>query len=159
MTFPVLQGRRTLANREASESDGSDGSQRGLIHSRRHAIIAVVITLVFLTSATRSGVTRAPQNRWLFQPVNHSYLFGKPACIALSIFFWCFVAWILFWLYTAARDRNERFMVGGFAIGYVLEVIDGFLPVSAQINLEFASIAALLVSFASSLASLKNLSS
>jgi hypothetical protein len=155
----VLQGRRTLPSREASESDESDGSQRGLIHSRRHAVIAVLITLVALASAFRSAVTRAPQNRWLFQPVNDSYLFGKPACIALSIFFWCFVAWILFWLYRATRDKNERFMVGGFAIGYVLGVIGGFLHVSAQINLEFASIAALLVSFASSLAILKNLSS
>jgi len=50
-------------------------------------------------------------------------------------------------------------MVGGFAVGYILGVVGGFLPVSAQINLEFASIAALLLSFASSLTILKERSS
>lgn len=62
-------------------------------------------------------------------------------------------------MYRAARDKNERFVLGGFAVGYVLGVVGGFLPVSAQINLEFASTAAHLVSFASSLTILKKLSS
>jgi hypothetical protein len=84
-------------------------------------------------------------------------LFGKSAAIALSVFFWCFVAWILFWFYRAARDKNERFLVGGLAIGYMLGVIGGFLSPSAQINLEFASIAAFLVAFASSMKVLANL--
>jgi hypothetical protein len=140
-----------LAEEEETKSNGREGPRRGLISNRRHAIVAVVITSIVLASAFRSAITRAPQSRWLFEPINHSHLFGRPASIALSIFFWCFVAWILFWFYRAARDKNERFLVGGFAIGYVLGLIGGFLSPSAQSKLEFASIAAFLVSFASSL--------
>lgn len=64
-----VAGEGILINRDASESKERDGSQRGLIHSRKHAIIAVVITLVVLVSAFRSAVTRTPQNRWLFEPI------------------------------------------------------------------------------------------
>lgn len=145
-----MSGRRILPEEKETKSNGRAGP-RGLISNRREALVPVLITTIVLASAFRSAVTRAPESRWLFEPINHSYLFGKPASIALSVFFWCFVAWILFWFYRAARDKNERFLVGGFAIGYVLSLIGGFLSPLAQTNLEFASIAAFLVSFASSL--------
>src|SRR5438445_10547370 len=90
--------------------------QRRLISNRRDAIVAVVITSIVLASAFRSAITRAPQSRWLFEPINHSHLFGKPASIALSIFFWCVVAWGLSWFYRAARDKHERFLGAGFAL-------------------------------------------
>ena len=144
-------GRRILPEEEETKSNGRAGPQRGLISNRREAVVAVLITTIVLASAFRSAVTRAPESRWLFEPINHPYLFGRPVSIALSVFFWCFVAWILFWFYRAARDKNERFLVGGFAIGYVLSLIGGFLSPLAQTNLEFASIAAFLVSCASSL--------
>ncbi len=148
-----------MLQRDASQPEVGHGSQCGLIQSRRHAIIALIITFIVLASAFRSAVERVPQHRWLFEPMNHSYVFGKPACITLSIFFWCFVAWILFSFYRNTRDKNERFVVGGFAIGYILGVIGGFLPLTAQFNIELASIAAFLVSFASTLTILKTLSS
>ena len=141
------------------ELDGKEGLQRGLVRNKRHSLVAVVISFTVLASAFHSAITRTLQNRWLFERMSHSYLFGTPASIVFSIFYWCFVAWILFWFYRAASDRNERFLVGGFAIGYVLSVIGGFLPPSIQMNLRFASVAAFLVSFASSLTVLTKLSS
>ena len=140
-----------MPNQDTAESNGGDGSPYGLIRSTSQAIIAVILTFMVLTSAFHSVVSRAPRNPWLFEPVAHSYLFGKPACIVLSIFYWCSVAWILFWFYKAARDRGERFLVGGFSVGCVAGIISGFLPLSAQISAECASIVAFLFSFASSL--------
>lgn len=148
-----------MSQEDASQPDVRHGSQCSLIQTKRHAIIAVIITVIVLTSAFRSAVARIPQHRWLFEPMNHSYVFGKPACITLSIFFWCFVAWMLFSFYRNTRDKNERFVVGGFAIGYILGVIGGFLPLTAQLNVELASIAAFLISLASTLTILSKLSS
>jgi hypothetical protein len=148
----VVSGRhRHILPEEETKSNGREGRQRGLISNRREAVVAVLITTIVLASAFRSAVAGKPQSRWLFKTINHSYLFGRPASIALSVFLWFFVGWILFWFYRAGRDKNERFLVGGFAVGFVLGIIGGFLSRSAQINLEFASTAAFLVSFASSL--------
>jgi hypothetical protein len=157
--FSDLYAEAHLANKEEPDSDGREGLQRGLIRNRRHAIVAVLVSFTVLASAFHSAIRRAPQNRWLFEPMSHSYLFGTPASIVLSIIYWCFVVWILFWFYKAASDRNERFLVVGFAIGYVLSVISGFLPLSIQTNFQFASIPAFLVSFASSVTVLTKLSS
>jgi hypothetical protein len=123
----------------------------GLVRNRRQAVSAFVITLIVLALEFRTVIARHHAKRWLFDPINNSYLFGRGASIALSIFFWCFVACMLFSLYRAARDKTEQFLIGGFAVGYILGVISGFLSPSAQINLQLASIAADLVSFASSL--------
>ena len=76
---------------------------------------------------------------------------GTHFCYRLFSAATCFVAWILFWFYKAARDRGERFLVGGFSVGCVAGIISGFLPLSAQISAECASIVAFLLSFASSL--------
>ena len=53
--------------------------------------------------------------------------------------------------YRAGRDKSERFLVGGFAIGCIVGIISGFMPVSAQSNGELASTVAFFVSFVSSL--------
>lgn len=148
-----------MAKEEESESNGREAPQRGLISNRREAIVAVVITSIVLVSAFRSAVARVSHSHWLFEPIRQSYLFGRSASIALSIFFWCFVAWILFWFYRATHDKNERFLVGGFAVGYVSGVIGGFLSPFAQRNLGFVTIAAFLVSFASSVTVLTKVSS
>jgi hypothetical protein len=71
--------------------------------------------------------------------------------MGLTVFFWGFVLWILFWFYRAARDRYERFLVGGFAIGFLLSIVERFVSPLAATNLEFASIGALSVSFAAAL--------
>ena len=65
---------------------------------------------------------------------------SPPHCIGLA--FVLVLCRMDCFFYRAARDRNERFMVGGFALGYVLGIVGGFLPVSAQSDLKFGSIAA-----------------
>jgi hypothetical protein len=71
--------------------------------------------------------------------------------VGLSLFFWGFVLWILFCFYRAARNRYERFLIGGSAVGFLLGIVEGFLPSGARIELEPASIAGFLISFAAAM--------
>ena len=69
--------------------------------------------------------------------------------MGLSMFFWGFVLWILFWFYRAARGKYERFLVASFATGFVLSTVDRFMPQQIAVNMQYASSAALLVSLVS----------
>jgi len=123
----------------------------GVIQNRRHAIIAVILTAVIAASALRSTLQPVRLNNpWLFEP-----LYGlprlKPLFIGLSVFFWCFVLWIVFWFYRAARGKYERFLLGSFAVGFILSVVERFTPPQVAANMQFLGTAASLVSLAAAI--------
>jgi hypothetical protein len=140
---------------ESPQHKKEDRTGRGLIHNRRDAIVASVLTLVVLGSTLRSMMMRPPHDPWFF--ARQSGL-PVPLLIGLSLFFWAFVCWILFWFYRAARDKYERLLVGGFAIGFLLSIFERFVP-STRIGLEPASATAFLASFAAALTLLVKLTS
>jgi peptidoglycan/LPS O-acetylase OafA/YrhL len=84
---------------------------------------------------------------WVFDRV-YGLPHLRPLIIALSVFFWGFVLWIVFWAYRAARGKYERFLFASFAIGFVLGVIGRFMPPQIAANMQFLSTAAALVSLA-----------
>lgn len=136
-----------MEDTEKSSEDRSEDQSAGLIINRRYAVVAVIATLIVLGSALRSFLMRTPRERWLFAPPFQSHQL-KPLTVGISFFFWGFVLWVLFCFHRAARNRYERFLVGALAAGYLLGIIGGFLPSEARIQLEPASIAAYLISFA-----------
>jgi uncharacterized membrane protein len=139
-----------MANTDKSQQErNSENEKGGLIKDRRDGIVAAVLTLAVLGSTLRSIVTRNPHNRWLFEPPQSSTL--VPLNVGLTIFFWAFVSWILFWFYRGAQNKYERLLVGSFAIGFVLSIVEAFLPRAQRIDLEPASAAAFFVSFAAAL--------
>ena len=118
----------------------------GLIRKKRHAIVAVIVTAIVATSALRT--TLQPMQRtspWLFEPI-----YGSPQLkllfIGLSVFFWGFVLWILFWFYRVARGKYERLLLASFAAGFVLSTIERFMPFQIAGNLQYLSTAAVVVS-------------
>src|SRR5512133_2391459 len=84
----------------------------GLIRNRRYAFVAAIWTGTVALSGLRTALTPTPyRERWLFTPMlGLPHL--RPLFIALSVFYWLFVLWILFWFYQAARGKYERFLVG-----------------------------------------------
>lgn len=126
-------------------------TQAGLIRNKRHAIIAVVFTAIIAASALRT--TLQPMrltSPWLFEPI-----YGLPHLrllfIGLSVFFWLFVLWILFWFYRAARGKYERFLLASFATGFVLSTIERFMSLPITANMQYLSTAAALVSLVSAM--------
>jgi hypothetical protein len=118
----------------------------GVIRNKRHAIIAVVLTSVVAVSALHS--TLQPMRRaspWLFEPI-----YGLPHLrglfIGLSVFFWGYVLWILFWFYRAARGKYERLLLASCAAGFVLSTIEHFMPPQIAANMRYLSTTAALVS-------------
>lgn len=131
----------------------------GLIRNKRHAIVAVILTAIIAASELRS--TLQPMrvtSPWLFEP-----LYGLPHLrllfIGLSVFFWTFVLWILFWSYRAARGKYERFLLASFAAGFVLSTIERFLSLHIAANIQYLSTAAAVVSLVSAMTILFTLSS
>jgi uncharacterized BrkB/YihY/UPF0761 family membrane protein len=123
----------------------------GVIRNKRHAIIAVILTAIIAASALRT--TLRPMrltSPWLFEPIS-----GLPHLrllfIGLSVFFWGFVFWILFWFYRAARGKYERFLLASFATGFVLSTIGRFMPFWIAANMQYLSTAAALVSLVSAM--------
>jgi hypothetical protein len=139
-----------MANTDELPEDRTEGQTSGLILNRRHAITAAILAFIVLASALRSFVMRAPRHRWLLEAPWQSHQL-TPLVVGFSFFFWGFALWILFCFYRAARNRYERFLVGGSAVGLLLGIIEGFLPSGARIELEPASIAGFLVSFAAAM--------
>jgi uncharacterized BrkB/YihY/UPF0761 family membrane protein len=123
----------------------------GLIRNKRHAIIAVILTAIIAASALHT--TLQPvwiTSPWLLEPIDGlPYL--RLLFIGLSVFFWGFVLWILFWFYKAARGKYERFLVASFATGFVLSTIERFMPLQIAVNMQCVSTAAALVSLVSAM--------
>jgi|SRR5579864_3026604 len=121
----------------------------GLIRNKRHAIISVILTAITAASAFRTTLQPVRlTNPWLFEP-NYGLPHPRLLFVGLSMFFWGFVLWILFWFYRAARGKYERFLVASFATGFVLSTVDRFMPQQIAVNMQYASSAALLVSLVS----------
>ncbi len=119
----------------------------GLIKTRRHAIVAVILTAVIAASALRTALHPARfTTPWLIEPV-YGLPRLTPLFISLSVFYWSFVLWIVFWFYRAARGKYEHFLLASFAIGFVLSVIKGFMPLGIAANMQFLSTAAASLSF------------
>ena len=138
-----------MANTDESPEDRSDSQTGGLILNKRYAITAAILTFIILASALRSFVMQAPRRQWLLEPPWQSHKLTP--LVGFSFFFWGFTLWILFCFYRAARNRYERFLVGGSAVGFLLGIVEGFLPSAARIELEPASIVGFLVSFAAAM--------
>jgi hypothetical protein len=122
-----------------------------LIRNKRHAIIAMILTAIVAASALRT--TLQPMrltSPWLFEPI-----YGLPHLrllfIGLSVFFWVFVLWILFWFYKAARGKYEHFLLVSFAIGFVLSIVERFMSPLIAANMQYLSTAAALVSLVSAM--------
>jgi hypothetical protein len=139
-----------MANTDESPEDRSGDQTSGLILNKRYAITAAILTFVILASALRSSLMQASRHRWLLEPPWQSHQL-TPLAVGFSFFFWGFTLWILFCFYRGARNRYERFLVGGSAVGFLLGIVEGFLPSAARIELEPASIAGFLVSFAAAM--------
>ena len=71
--------------------------------------------------------------------------------IGLSVFFWVFTLWVLFWFYRAAREKYEQFLVGAFAAAFVLGVVRRFVPSAIAANLQLLRTAAAIISFAAAM--------
>jgi uncharacterized membrane protein len=147
-----------MANTDESPEGRSEIQSSGLVLNRRYAIVAATLTFIVLVSALRSIVMQAPRHRWLLEPPWQSHQL-TPLVVGFSFFFWGFTLWILFCFYRAARNRYERLLVGGSAVGFLLGIVEGFLPSGARIELEPASIAGFLVSFAAAMTLLVKLPS
>ena len=119
----------------------------------------MILTAIIAASAFRTTLQPVRlTSPWLFEP---SY--GLPHLrllfIGLSVFFWGFVLWILFWFYRAARGKYERFLVASFATGFVLSTIERFVPQQIAVNMQYVSTAAALVSLVSAMTILFTLQS
>ena len=126
---------------------GSVEHTGGVIRNKRHAILAVVLTAIIAASALRSAFKPVRfTGRWLFEPI-YGLPHLRPLFIGLSLFYWCFVLWIVFWFWRAARGKYERFLLASFTIGYVLSIIERFMPPLVAANMQYLSTAAALVSF------------
>ena len=133
-----------MSNTDESPPEADENKATGLIQNRRDGIIAAVLTLAVLSSTLRSIVTGHPHNAWLFEPPKSGPL--VPLLVGLSLFYWAFVSWILFWFYRGAQNKYERLLVASFAIGFVLSIVEGFVPQALGINLELPSAAAFFIS-------------
>ena len=79
----------------------------GVIRNKRHAIVAVILTGIIAASALRTTLQRMRvTGPWLFEPIS-GVPHLRPLFIGLSVFFWGFVLWILFWFYRAARGKSS----------------------------------------------------
>jgi hypothetical protein len=121
----------------------------GLIGNKRDAIIAVILTAIIAASALR-GAWRPMRHSspWLFDTA-YGLPRLTPLLIGLSVFFWVYLLWILFWFYRAARGKYERFLLASFATGFVFSTIKGFMPVHIAVNMQYLSTAASLLSLVS----------
>jgi hypothetical protein len=123
----------------------------GLIRNRRYALLAAIWTGSVAISGLRAALSPAPYHeRWLFMLRGLPHL--RPLLIGLSVFYWLLVLWVFFWFYQAARGKYEHFLVGSFALAFVLGVIEGFLPSFAATNVGIVSIAASILSFMTAMA-------
>ena len=123
----------------------------GLIRNKRHALIAVILTAIIAASALRT--TLQPMrftSPWLFEPI-YGLPRLRPLFIGLSVFFWVFVLWTLFWFYKAARGKCERFLLASFAVGFILSTIERFMSPPIAANMQYLSTAAALVSLVSAM--------
>jgi hypothetical protein len=123
----------------------------GLIRNRRHAIVAVLGTLVVFASGLHGILGRIPNyGHWPLEPPPQ-WVYLRPLFVGLSIFVWAFVLWILFWFYRAASGKYERFLVVAFAISFILNTAERFVAPKAAADLQFLSVAASLVAVAAAL--------
>jgi hypothetical protein len=96
-------------------------------------------------------IRHAPHREfWLIEPLPQ-WPDLRPIFIALSIFCWVFVLWILFWFYKAARSKYERFLVAAFAISFALNMVKPFVSRELAVHLHLISTAASLVALAAAL--------
>lgn len=124
----------------------------GLIRSRRYASAAVIFSAA--VAALELHITFQPvrlTSPWTFDRLYGLSQLGRPLLIGLSLFFWAWVLWVLFWLYKASRGKCERLLVGSFAIGFVLSVTKRFMSPQIAANVQFLSVAAALVSLGSAI--------
>jgi len=124
----------------------------GLIRSRRGASAAVILTVA--VAALELHITFQPvrlASPWTLERLYGLSRLGRPVFIGLSVFFWAWALWVLFWFYKAARGKYERFLVGSFAIGFVLSVIKRFMSPQVAANVQFLSTAAALLSLVSAM--------
>lgn len=124
----------------------------GLIRNKGHAIIAVILMAIIAASALRT--TLQPMrvtSPWLFEPL-YRLPHLRLLFISLSVFFWAYVLWILFWFYRAARRKYEQFLLASFATGFVLKTIEHFMSLPIAADMQYLSTAAALVSFVSAIA-------
>src|SRR5579864_6050247 len=135
-----------MANTDESSQQGDNQAQVvELIHNRRDAMVATVLTLLILGSTVRSVVIRTAHDPWLIRPPSSGLL--RPLFIGFSFFFWAFVLWILFWFHRAARDRYQRLLISSFAIGFIVSIVQHFAPLPVRTALEPATVGAFLMSF------------
>jgi uncharacterized BrkB/YihY/UPF0761 family membrane protein len=118
----------------------------GLVRNKRDATIAVILTAIIAASSLRT--TLQPMRLtgpWLFEPIYGLPHLGRLS-IGLSLFFWGFVLWILFWFYRAARGKYEQLLLASFVTGFVFSTIERFMPLQIAANMQYISTAAALVS-------------
>jgi len=130
----------------------SVGHTSNLIRNRRDATVAVVLTAIIAALVLNTTLRpMRPSSPWVFDR-----LYGlpdvRPLRVGLSLFYWAFVLWIVFWFYRAARGKYERFLMASFAVGFVLSVVERFMPRLIAVNMQFLSAAAALVSFVAAIA-------
>ena len=119
----------------------------GLVRNRRDATIAVILTAIIAASSVRT--TLHPMRLtgpWLFDPIYGLPHLGSRLSIGLSLFFWGFVLWIVFWVYRAARGKYERLVLASFATGFIFSTIERFMPPQVAANMRYISTTATVVS-------------
>jgi uncharacterized BrkB/YihY/UPF0761 family membrane protein len=124
----------------------------GLIQRKRDASAAVIFTAA--VAALELHITFQPvrlTSPWTFERLYGLSRLGRPVLIGLSVFFWAWVLWVLFWLYKASHGKYERLLVGSFAISFVLSVIKRFMSPQIAANVQFLSTGAALVSLVSAM--------
>jgi uncharacterized membrane protein YeaQ/YmgE (transglycosylase-associated protein family) len=125
----------------------------GVIRNKRDATVWVILTAVIGALARHSTFQPVRlTSPWIFESLYGLSRLGRPVLIGLSVFFWVFVLWILFWLYRAMRGRYERLLVGSFAAGFILSVIKRFMSPQFAADLQFLDAAEMLVSFVAAMA-------
>ena len=118
----------------------------GVIRNRRHAIIAVILTAIIAVSGLRATLRPVPlQSPWLFEPI-YGLPRLKPIFIGLSVFYWAFGLWIVFWFYKAARGKHEQFLLASLIVAFVLDVVGHFMRPEIRAQLEYVSTAAAFMS-------------
>ena|ERR1035437_10803264 len=124
-----------------------------LIRNKRDASAAVILTAIIAALALHTTLRPVRlTSPWTFERLYGLPHLARPLLIGLSVFFWAFVLWILFWFYKAARGKYERLLVGSCAIGFVLSIIKRFMSPQIAANVQFISTAAAFVALVAALA-------
>lgn len=128
-------------------------STSGVIRNSRDASVAVLFAAIIAASALHATIQPVRlTSPWVFERLYGLSQVSRPFLIGLSLFFWAFVLWILFWFYKAAREKYERLLMASFAVGFVLSVIKHFVSPHVAAKVQFLSTAAALVSLVAAIA-------